>query len=90
MADDTLSDFERTTFTHGGKERAIFRQGTGPAVIVIAEMPGITPKVAEFARRVSAIGCSVILPHLFGEPGRDPLGGSKAAAGRYVMSSMVP
>ncbi|HEY4377359.1 MAG TPA: dienelactone hydrolase, partial [Acidimicrobiales bacterium] len=47
-------------------------------------------KVAEFARRVSAIGCSVILPHLFGEPGRDPLGGSKAAAGRYVMSSMVP
>jgi len=25
--------------------------GTGPAVIVISEMPGISPKVLEFARR---------------------------------------
>lgn len=72
MADDDLADFERTTFAHGGKSRTIFRQGNGPAVIVIAEIPGITPKVAEFARKVVGIGCTAVLPHLFGEPGRDP------------------
>lgn len=73
MADDDLHDFERTSFTHGGKQRTIFRQGTGPAVIVIAEIPGITPKVADFARKVVAIGCTAVMPHLFGEPGSDPV-----------------
>jgi dienelactone hydrolase len=72
MADDPLSDFEKTTFTHDGKTRTIYRQGEGPAVVVIAEMPGITPKVADFARKVVGIGCTAVMPHLFGEPGRDP------------------
>jgi dienelactone hydrolase len=72
VADDDLHDFERTEFSFAGKVRTVYRLGTGPAVIVIAEMPGITPKVAEFARRVAAIGCTAVLPHLFGEPGRDP------------------
>ncbi len=89
MADDALSDFERTSFTHDGTERDVFRLGTGPAVVVIAEMPGITPKVAEFARRVAGIGCTAVLPHLFGEPGRDPAPGGKPDL-RYTMSSMVP
>jgi len=71
MADDDLSDFERASFTHDGTARTVFRKGTGPAVVVIAEMPGITPKVLDFARRVVDVGCTVILPHLFGEPGAD-------------------
>lgn len=71
MADDDLSDFERTTFTHEGAARTVFRKGTGPAVIVIAELPGITPKVLAFARRVVDVGCTAVLPHLFGEPGVD-------------------
>lgn len=89
MADDTLDDFERTTFEHGGKRRGVFRTGTGPAVIVIAEMPGITPKVAAFARQVAGIGCTAVLPHLFGEPGRDPAPGGRPDA-RYMLASMVP
>jgi len=40
---DTLADFERSTFTDEGADRAIYRIGSGPAVIVISEMPGITP-----------------------------------------------
>jgi len=71
---DTLSDFTTSTFSAQGKTRTIYSIGTGPAVIVIAEIPGITPKVAEFARRVAAIGCTAVLPHLFGEPGADPTG----------------
>src|SRR6202158_3307047 len=46
--------------------------GSGPAVVVIAEIPGITPRVAEFGRKVAAIGCTAVLPHLFGEPGAEP------------------
>jgi len=68
---DPLQDFERTTFTHDGKTRAVYQQGAGPAVVVMAEIPGITPKVAQFARRVVGIGCTVVMPHLFGEPGAD-------------------
>jgi dienelactone hydrolase len=90
MADDALHDFERTTFTHDGTTRTVFRQGTGPAVIVMAEIPGITPKVLEFARRVSAIGCTAVLPHLFGTPGRDPNDGGAVRTTGYAVSSILP
>ncbi len=89
MADDPLDDFERSTFTDGGTTRAVFRTGTGPAVIVMSEIPGITPKVAGFAREVAAIGCTAVLPHLFGDPGRDPSPGGKPDV-RYAASSIVP
>jgi dienelactone hydrolase len=94
VADDDAADFERDTFSHDGKTRSILRLGTGPAVIVIAEMPGVTPNVLAFARRVAAIGCSAVLPHLFGEPGRDPdpasSGRSRFDTARYGLSSIVP
>src|SRR5690242_15486018 len=90
MADDDLHDFERSTFSHDGKERTIFRLGTGPAVIVISEMPGITPKVAGFARRVAGIGCTAVMPHLFGRPGYDPVGHGKLGSATYGLSSIVP
>jgi dienelactone hydrolase len=69
---NTLDDFTQEQFDAGGKERDIYRLGSGPAVIIMAEIPGITPKVAEFGRRVANIGCTAVLPHLFGEPGQEP------------------
>ncbi len=92
MADDDLRDFDRSEFTHDGKTRSIFRIGDGPAVIVIAEMPGITPKVLAFARRVAAIGCTAVLPHLFGTPGRDvnPAAHGLPRAATDFASSFVP
>src|SRR4051794_2862574 len=65
----TLADFTKTTFQHDGKMRTVYRGGSGPAVIVMAELPGITPKVLEFAQRVVDEGFTVYLPHLFGIPG---------------------
>src|SRR5690606_24392135 len=50
---------------------AVLRAGEGTAVIVMAEMPGITPAVAAFARRVVDRGHTVYLPHLFGVPGAE-------------------
>jgi dienelactone hydrolase len=66
---DVLADYTKEQFSAQGKTRDVYRLGSGPAVIVIAEMPGITPHVLEFGRRVAAVGCTAVLPHLFGEPG---------------------
>lgn len=70
MTVDALDGFTETSFTHDGTTRSVFSAGTGPAVIVIHEMPGITPPVADFARRVVDAGFHVRMPSLFGEPGR--------------------
>nr|WP_198428875.1 dienelactone hydrolase family protein [Nocardia bovistercoris] len=52
--------------------RTVYVSGTGPAVIVMAEMPGISPDVARFARWVRDAGCTVYLPSLFGRDGAYP------------------
>jgi dienelactone hydrolase len=72
VADDTLDDFRREPFTSAGKTRDTFWKGAGPAVVVISEIPGITPAVAGFARRVAELGCTAVMPHIFGEPGKEP------------------
>ena len=46
-----------------------YRRGTGPGVIVIHEIPGITPEVVAFAEDVVATGFTVVMPVLFGRPG---------------------
>jgi dienelactone hydrolase len=75
-----LEDFDETTFTHDGKTRTVYKTGTGPGVVVIHEMPGITPPVADFGRRVAAAGFTAVLPVLFGDPGK-PLSAGYAARG---------
>ncbi len=77
-----LADFNRVTYTFEDKTRPVYRLGSGPAVIVMSEMPGITPRVAEFARRVAEAGFTAITPHLFGDDGRSPTVG-------YTMSSLA-
>lgn len=64
-----LERYTRDRFTADGTTHDVYRRGEGPAVIVIAEVPGITPAVIAFADRVAALGCTAILPHLFGKPG---------------------
>jgi dienelactone hydrolase len=90
VIDDALASFESSPFTHDGKTRDVFRKGSGPAVVVIAEMPGITPKVLEFADRVVGAGFSVALPHLFGTPGKAIDADKKVSAVSTLVSSMVP
>lgn len=69
---DSLDDFRRSSFAHGGATRDVYEIGEGPAVIVMAEIPGITPLVASFARRVAGLGCTAVVPRLFGTAGKDP------------------
>lgn len=68
---DTLADFTKEQFASGGINHDIYRRGSGPAVIVCSEVPGITPHVAAFARKVCDRGLTAVMPHLFGTPGRE-------------------
>ena len=81
MTTSALDGFAEGTFTHDATTRTVYSAGTGPAVIVIHEMPGLTPQVAAFGQRVVDAGFHVRMPSLFGEPGRPMSTG-------YVMRSM--
>jgi len=48
----SLPGWNHSTFTHADVMHEIYRKGNGPAVIVVHEIPGITPKVLDFAERV--------------------------------------
>ena len=72
---DPLDDFSRRQMTFGDDEDAsklVYVAGSGPAVIVMTEMPCITPYVARFARWVRDAGFAVFMPSLFGPDGVVP------------------
>ena len=64
-----LDRWIRGTFTAEGVTHPTYRRGNGPGVIVVHELPGITPEVVAFADEVVDAGFTVVLPHLFGTPG---------------------
>lgn len=73
---DPLSDFEPRPVTLLGQQRLVYVAGSGPAVVVMTEIPGISPHVARFARWVRDAGLTVYMPHLFGQDGAVPSMGS--------------
>src|SRR6476469_5451891 len=70
--DDPLEDFARRDVTLDGVSKVVYVAGAGPAVIVMTEMPGISPHVARFARWVRDAGFTVYMPSLFGRDGAVP------------------
>src|ERR1700730_7746318 len=70
--DDPLEDFKRRQIELDGVTKAVHVAGTGPAVIVMTEMPGISPHVARFARWVRDAGFTIYMPSLFGRDGAVP------------------
>jgi dienelactone hydrolase len=77
-----LDDWMCSPFTAAGFTRDAYRRGTGPGVIVIHEIPGITPNVLRFANDVVDRGFTVVMPSLVGVPGKD-------VNHRYVAASMA-
>ena len=77
-----LSDYQAFAFTDGPWTRPVYRRGSGPAVIVVHEIPGLHPMMVRFADRIVAAGMTVFLPVLFGEPGRP-------VTNAYAIRSMV-
>lgn len=72
---EPFPDLEAEPATYEGVTRTVYRGGSGPAVIVIHEIPGLHPGVVAFGRRLIAAGMTVYFPSLFGEPGREVSGG---------------
>jgi dienelactone hydrolase len=83
-----LAGWAQSSFTAGGTTYPVYRKGTGPGVVIVHEVPGITPKVLGFAEEVVAAGFTVVLPSLFGTPG-EPMGVRNVAKsiGRICVSS---
>lgn len=69
---DPLADFTKRSFSIDGISKDVYVAGTGPAVVVMTEMPGISPHVVRFARWVRDAGLTVYLPSLFGRDGAMP------------------
>ena len=65
-----LDGFDAFSFSHAGATRDVYVRGQGPGVVVMHEIPGITPEVARFARIVADDGFRVYMPHMFGTPGK--------------------
>jgi dienelactone hydrolase len=70
--DDPLEDFDPRVVTLDGVTKTVHVAGSGPAVIVMTEMPGISPHVARFSRWVRDAGFTVNMPSLFGRDGAVP------------------
>ena len=70
--DDSLDDFTAREITLSDATKRVYVAGSGPAVIVMTEMPGISPHVARFARWVRDAGFTVYMPSLFGRDGAVP------------------
>lgn len=66
----SLPGFALAPFEHAGITRPVYRRGAGPAVVVVHEVPGITPEVRRFGERVAKAGFTVFMPSLFGVPDR--------------------
>lgn len=77
-----LDSWTSGSHTADGVTHPTYRKGSGPGVIVIHELPGITPEVIAFAEEVVARGFTVVLPSLFG---RD----AAAVSGREMLRSVA-
>lgn len=79
---EVLTGWECSPFTAAGITHDVYRRGSGPGVVIVHEVPGITPSVARFANEVVEAGFSVAMPSLVGTPG-------KALSNGYLVRSMT-
>jgi dienelactone hydrolase len=77
-----LTDWIKGSFTAATMTRDTYRRGAGPVVIVVHEIPGITPAVERFANEVVEAGFTVVMPNLVGTPG-------KSVSNAYIAQSMA-
>jgi dienelactone hydrolase len=69
---DTLTDFSKRLVDVEGVGKTVYVAGSGAAVVLMPEMPGISPDVVRFARWIRDAGFTVYLPSLFGVDGAFP------------------
>ena len=77
---DVLAGWQSEPFTAAGITHPVYRKGSGPGVVLLPELPGMTPEVMALAERLVASGFTVAVPSLVGTPGRATSGAYLAAA----------
>lgn len=82
-----LDSWELADHRASGVRHPTYRKGSGPGVVVIHEIPGLTPAVIGFGAELVEAGYTVVMPHLFGEPERPMSGLSVASSLRQVCVS---
>ncbi|MEU6782126.1 dienelactone hydrolase family protein [Nonomuraea angiospora] len=70
--DDMITDFSRRLVDVEGVVKTVYTAGSGPAVVLMPEMPGISPDVLRLARWLRDAGFTVYVPSLFGIDGAYP------------------
>ena len=65
-----LAGFEAISCRFDGETRSVYVRGQGPGVLLMHEIPGITPQVQACAERIADAGFRVYMPWLFGTPGK--------------------
>lgn len=65
-----LTGWSRAPFTGAGITHDCYEKGTGPGVVLLPEVPGITPEMLGLAEHLVGEGFAVVLPSLYGVPGR--------------------
>jgi dienelactone hydrolase len=73
-----LTGWVQTPFTAASMTYDCYEKGSGPGVVLIPEIPGITPEVLGLAEHLVAGGFTVVVPSPFGEPGKAKSGGYMA------------
>jgi dienelactone hydrolase len=68
-----IGGFREEIFSADGRSLTLFRKGTGPAVILLHELPGLTSETVEFAESIVEDGFHVVMPLLFGRPLQDSM-----------------
>jgi dienelactone hydrolase len=67
----TLEGWAVSPFTGAGLTHDVYEKGSGPGVVLIPEMPGMTPEVLGLAQHLVERGFTVAVPSPFGVPGRE-------------------
>jgi dienelactone hydrolase len=65
-----LTGWTASPFTAEGITHDVYRKGEGPGVVLIPEIPGLTPQVLALGNHLVDNGFSVASPSLFGQPAR--------------------
>jgi dienelactone hydrolase len=68
---DPLAGWVCAPFTAAGVTHDVYTRGTGPGVVLLPEIPGMSPQVMGLANHLVDAGFTVAVPSLFGEPGRE-------------------
>jgi dienelactone hydrolase len=66
-----LDGNHRFTFKYDGISHSVFRDGSGPGVLLMHEAPGMSDRCLALADRLIGAGFTAYLPLFFGKPGMD-------------------